>query len=79
MVAVDSLTDLLDQPSVLFRFEAAWSFSSSRYGPGILEFELRRSLLAMFAERSFLADCDKNGKENTVDCTDQTDGIVNPI
>ena len=33
----------------------------------------------MFAERSFLADCDKNGKENTVDCTDQADGIVNPI
>ena len=54
----------------LFKF-SVWSW--------YFRFELRRSLLAMFAERSFLADCDKNGKENTVDCTDQADGIVNPI
>ena len=54
----------------LFKF-SVWSW--------YFRFELRRSLLAMFAERSFLADCDKNGKEHTVDCTDQPDGIVNSI
>jgi len=33
----------------------------------------------MFAERNLLADCDKNGKENKIDCIDQSDGIENPI
>jgi len=37
MVAVDWLAGLFDQSSVRFGIEAAWGFSISRYGNGILD------------------------------------------